>query len=62
MILGGDNLVVLKCYGRFNTGVIFQKFQKVVTEIIVHMIISRVRRSRTIWYEVFMKIVVLFDA
>ena len=61
MSLCGDNLVGLSWNRGFETGVIFQGYQKGVTKGIVFMWIPRIGRVRIIWHKVLLKLGVYFD-
>ena len=59
--MGVENLVGLRCHGGFCKGVIFQGHKKVVAKVIIDLLIPIIGRVRTIWGEVFLKIIVSFD-
>ena len=61
MSVSDENLVGLKLHGIFDTGVIFQSHQNVLTKGSSYLFITIVLRFRTIWHEVFVKLRVSFD-
>ena len=56
-----DNLVGLRFHGIFCIGVISQCHQHLVSKVIVGLCIPIIGRERTIWDELFFKLIVYFD-